>query len=67
MVFPFVHSLVRPKERTKKRAKGLAPWNPSAGRALNARTGDEAIDNETRGHPLRTLRAVLGKRTDYFS
>ena len=35
------------KNRRRKRAKGLAPWIPSAARALNALTGDVVSLNET--------------------
>ena len=41
-------SLVRPKEiGERKRAKGLAPWNPSAATALNAAAGGLVSLNET--------------------
>ena len=60
-------SFARAKEvGERKRAKGLAPWIPSAATALNAAAGGLVCLNETSDRQKSGGRIAEGKRTGCF-
>ena len=54
------------KNEPRKRAKGLAPWNPSAATVLNTAAVDIVSLNETPDRHNSGGRVAEGKRTEHF-
>ena len=55
-------SFVRTKEIGERKSAGVPP-GPAAERIFKMRSGDIAIEGETRRHPLWTRGAAEGKQT----
>ena len=55
-------SFVRTKEIGERKTAGVPP-DPAAERIFKMRSGDIAIESETRRHPLWTRGAAKGKQT----
>ena len=55
-----------PRNRRKKRAKGLAPWNPSAATVLKTAAVDAVSLSQTPDRQNSGGRVAEGKRTEHF-